>query len=79
LQFKLEFNKPIETASFNWRHGGEPLTFELAADKQSATMEMIADPKMVGPYAFAIADIHKLTNIDIVPRELLVVAMSRRI
>ncbi|MCX7421288.1 MAG: hypothetical protein NT013_17340 [Planctomycetia bacterium] len=74
LKFKLEFNKPIETASLNWRHGGEPLTFELAADKQSASMELVADPKVHGPYAFAIADIHKLTNSDIVPRELVVVA-----
>ena len=68
LTFKLEFNKPIETASLNWRQGGEPLTFELAADKQTASLEMLADPKVIGPYSFAIADIHKLTNNDIVPR-----------
>ena len=74
LKFKLEFNKPIESASLVWRQGGEPLTFDLAADKQSALMEMLADPKVFGPYAFAIADIHKLTNNDIVPRELIVVA-----
>lgn len=74
LKFSLEFNKPVETAQLVWRqHGNAHQKLELAASKQTATLEFSADPNVTGPFFFALEDIHKLPNNDIVPRELVVV------
>lgn len=73
LKFMLEFNKPVESASLAWRHGNESLPFSVTATQQAATGEMTADSKVTGPFAFAVRDIHKLTNTDTVPRELLII------
>ncbi len=74
LKFTLEFNKPVETAQLVWRqHGDANKKLELAKSKQTATLEVTADPAVAGPFLFALEDIHKLPNNDTVPRELVVV------
>ena len=74
LKFTLEFNKPVETAQLVWRqHGDANKPLELAKSKQTATLEVTADPSVAGPFLFALQDIHKLPNNDTVPRELVVV------
>ncbi len=75
LKFTLEFNKPVETAQLVWRqHGDANKKLELAGSKQTATLEVSADPNVAGPFLFSLEDIHKLPNNDTVPRELVVVA-----
>jgi len=74
LKFTLEFNKPVETAQLVWRqHADANKTLEMAGSKQSATLEVTAEPNIAGPFLFALQDIHKLPNNDTVPRELVVV------
>ena len=74
LKFTLEFNKPVETAQLVWRqHGDANQKLELAGSKQAATLVVTADPAVAGPFLFALEDIHKLSNNDTVPRELVVV------
>ena len=74
LKFTLEFNKPVETAQLVWRqHGDANQKLELAGTKQTATLEVTADPAVSGPFLFALKDTHKLSNADTVPRELVVV------
>jgi hypothetical protein len=74
LKFTLEFNKPVETAQLVWRqHGDANKKLELAASKQTASLEVTADPVVAGPFLFNLEDIHKLSNNDTVPRELVVV------
>ena len=74
LTFTLEFNKPVESAQLVWRqHGDANKKLDLAASKQSASLELTADPSVAGLFLFAIEDIHKLTNNDTVPRELIIV------
>lgn len=74
LKFTLEFNKPVETAQLVWRqHGDANKKLDLAASKQTASLELTADPMVAGPFLFAIEDIHKLPNNDTVPRELVII------
>ncbi len=74
LKFTLEFNKPVETAQLVWRqHGDANKKLDLAGSKQTATLEVTADPAVAGPFLFALEDIHKLPNNDTVPRGLVVV------
>lgn len=75
LKFTLEFNKPVETAQLVWReHGGANSKLQLTESKQSASLELTADPAVAGPFQFVLKDIHKLANNDTVPRELVVVS-----
>lgn len=74
MKFTLEFNKPVDSGTIVWKPGTEPLQFTLGENRQSASVELLADAKFAGPFSLSLIDEHKLTNNDSVPRELLVIA-----